>query len=65
MIAREFPIDLMANDKTLSPALHRLGRLTPSETSTPLEALREQHYGQDYLWLNQLLHRPAKLNFHR
>ncbi len=65
MLAREIPIDLIANGKTLSQAPQRLGWLISSEPSTSLEALREQYQAQGYLWLKQLLPRPTVVNFRR
>lgn len=54
----------LTSDKyTLSTAPNRLGWLTPSSPTQPIDTLREQFIEQGYLWLQGILDRDKVLKF--
>ena len=56
---------LVSNGYTLSSAPDRLGLLTPSDPTLPVEVLQAQFKAQGYLWLKGLLDRDEVLEFRR
>ncbi|TPN77616.1 phytanoyl-CoA dioxygenase family protein [Mesorhizobium sp. CU2] len=56
-------IALTANDKVLSTAPNRLGRLSPTRPSIGIESLRQLYAAQGYLWLKGLLPRHEVIQF--
>jgi len=55
---------LRADGRVLDTSPQRLGRLTPSQPSTPIADLHEQFRAQGYLWLKQFLD-PAVVKAYR
>jgi ectoine hydroxylase-related dioxygenase (phytanoyl-CoA dioxygenase family) len=60
---RTISAPLTSNGFTLSDAANRLGWLTPTDSSLPMAALREQYRKQGYLWLKSILDRKEILSF--
>ncbi len=58
-------VSLSSNGYDLSTAPNRLGWLTPSDPTTPIDELREQYKAQGYLWLRGILKRDTVLSFRR
>lgn len=54
---------LVSNGYILKDTPDRLGWLTPSDPTIPMNDLREQFHSQGYLWLKGLLTRNFVLNF--
>lgn len=65
MVTRLFQEPLSSNGFILEDTPERLGRLSPSDPSTPIELLREQYNSQGYLWLKGILDREEVLAYRK
>jgi hypothetical protein len=61
MQTRTLDFPLISNGHTLAAVPDRLGWLTPSDPSAPIERLREQYRADGYLWLQGALDRAEVL----
>jgi ectoine hydroxylase-related dioxygenase (phytanoyl-CoA dioxygenase family) len=62
-ITQDTPEGLTSNGYPLASGLHRIGRLTPTKASEPIDKIREIYKAQGYVWLQGFFPRETVQGF--